>query len=77
MKAEVVGMQKMLFDSIGHFRHIGKQTSLFIKQLEGMEDGWRIDGGMKAYYHKASGRNGGYRASCGQKSNSEMVNTVL
>ena len=41
--------------------------SLIIKQLEEMEDGWRIAGGKEPIPNKATGGNGGYFGSCGGK----------
>ena len=40
---------------------------LSVKQMEAMEDGWRMYGGMKPIRHVATGENGGFFPSCGEK----------
>ncbi|MDR0286759.1 MAG: hypothetical protein LBI03_03490 [Clostridiales bacterium] len=43
------------------------QTSLFIKQVEKVEDAWRIGGGKMSLKNKAGGGSRGFLARCGTK----------
>ncbi|MCL1909187.1 MAG: hypothetical protein FWG12_07485 [Holophagaceae bacterium] len=44
-----------------------RRKSSPIKRMEAMEGGWRMRGGTKSLWHKASGGSGGYFPSCGEK----------
>jgi len=68
------GSQKTVFDS---FDTPVCQKPLFIKQVEEVEDAWRVSGGKKSLKNKANGGSGGFWRSCVQKNKIRLFRDVF